>query len=211
METRDRLVHALTLDDVDEVERVHRAAFPHAALTQLGKEAVCRYYRWLLTGPHEMYACGARVDGVLAGFCFGGIAPTAMPDFVRNNGVLLSRKLAMRPWLIVDPMFRHRLQRGFQALFRRRRVPLAPMPDGRKRPYDILSIAVHPDWQGEGIGRLLMLEAQATARQNGFHVMTLMVHTDNEQAIGFYESLGWRKLLMNGAWRGNMENWLTDR
>jgi ribosomal protein S18 acetylase RimI-like enzyme len=34
-----------------------------------------------------------------------------------------------------------------------------------------------------------------------------MVNTDNEQAIAFYEGLGWKKHFMSGAWRGNMELW----
>ena len=50
-----------------------------------------------------------------------------------------------------------------------------------------------------------MHEAESIARQNGFHVMTLMVNVDNVQAIGFDGTLGWQKLYRKGAWRGNME------
>jgi ribosomal protein S18 acetylase RimI-like enzyme len=165
----------------------------------------------VLTGPHEIYAHGAFRDGRLVGFCFGGIAPTAMPGFLRQNTGLLAKRLVTHPWLVADPMFRHRLQRGLQALFARKTAVVQTPPSARKRPYDILSIAVDPAAQGLGIGRSLMERAQAAARQNGFQVMTLMVNTDNDQAIRFYESLGWERLLMKGVWRGNMENWLVPR
>lgn len=198
----------LQLQDIDAIVEIHCAAFPRAALTQLGKEAVGRYYRHLLVEEYEIYAHGARIDGRLAGFCFGGIAPTAMRTFLRQNRGLLWRRLIVRPWLVADPLFRQRVARGFSVLLRRREQPLPErLPDGRRRPYDILSIAVDPRRQGGGLGKLLMQRAQATARQNGFHVMTLMVNTDNEQAIAFYESLGWKKHFMSGVWRGNMELW----
>jgi ribosomal protein S18 acetylase RimI-like enzyme len=208
METCQRSVSSLRPDDIEGVVSVHCAAFPQAALTQLGKEAVGRFYRSLLLSPHEIYAFGARVDGRLAGFCFGGIAPTAMPNFLRQNRGLLARRLMLRPWLVIDPMFRHRLARAFSAILGKRPPVIAStLPDGRRRPYDILSIAVDPRNQGQGVGKALMERAQATARQNGFHVMTLMVNTDNKQAIRFYESIGWKKLLSKGVWRGNMELW----
>lgn len=213
METRERPVATLGLDDVDSVAAIHCAAFPRSALTQLGKEAVSSYYRWVLTGPYEIYAHGIRSDKALAGFCFGGIAPTAMTGFLRRNSGLLASRLVTRPLLIVDPIFRHRLQRGIQTLLRakRRSQPAAPVSTALKHPYDILSIAVNPSYQGMGFGKTLMEHAQTTARQNGFHVMTLMVNTDNEQAIAFYESMGWEKLLMKGVWRGNMEKWFGSR
>ncbi len=203
----------LGLDDVEAVTSIHCKAFPRSALTQLGKKAVSRYYRWVLTGPHEIYAHGIRRGEVLAGFCFGGIAPNAMPGFLRNNKGLLASRLVVRPWLIVDPIFRDRLQRGIQTLFRTRRHSgaAAPVNTTLKRPYDILSIAIDPGYQGMGLGKILMERVKATARQNGFHVMTLMVNTDNGSAIAFYESIGWEKLLMKGVWRGNMENWLIPR
>jgi ribosomal protein S18 acetylase RimI-like enzyme len=181
-------------------------------LTKLGEEAVRRYYRWLMQGPHDMYALGAVLDGELAGFLFGGVAPDAIPGFLRQNRALLAGRLAVRPWLLADPLFRDRASRAVRALTGPRRTP-APVPavNARKRPFDVISVAVDPRAQGEGIGKRLMHEAESIARRDGFHVMTLVVHVDNAQAIGFYESLGWEKLMRNGEWHGNMERWFVPR
>jgi GNAT superfamily N-acetyltransferase len=68
-------------------------------------------------------------------------------------------------------------------------------------PYDILSMAVLPDTQGTGVGKLLMNAAEGTARERGFSAMTLCVNIDNERGIRFYESCGWHKTQsMEGMW-----------
>jgi ribosomal protein S18 acetylase RimI-like enzyme len=208
METRQLILRSLDPSDLSAVATVHAAAFTDSILTKLGKEAVCRYYQWLLEGPHEMYAIGALLDGRLAGFLFGGIAPDAIPGFMRTNRGLLAQRLALRPWLVADPLFRDRIGRVVRNATRpHRSAPVAAAQAARKRPFDVISVAVDPRAQGEGIGKRLMREAESIARSNRFHVMTLMVHVDNRQAIGFYESLGWQKLLRQGSWQGNMELW----
>lgn len=208
METRQLILRSLLPSDLSAVAAVHAAAFPDSIMTKLGEEAVSRYYLWLLQGPHEMYALGAVLDGELAGFLFGGIAPDAIPGFMRANRAMLARRLALRPWLAADPLFRNRIGRAMLRMLRPyRSAPVTPAQAARKRPFDVISVAVDPRAQGGGVGKRLMREAEAVARANGFHVMTLMVHVDNRQAIGFYESLGWQKLRRQGKWQGNMELW----
>jgi [ribosomal protein S18]-alanine N-acetyltransferase len=60
---------------------------------------------------------------------------------------------------------------------------------GRKRPYEyeIHTIGVDPAYQGQGIGRALLNELLKYASGG---VIFLEVRTDNEAAIGLYESVG---------------------
>ena len=208
METRQLVIRRLQRDDLEAVAAVHLGAFSTSILTKLGKEAVYRYYRWLLEGPHETYVIGASVDGELAGFLFGGIAPDAIPGFLRDNRWLLTKSLLRRPWMVRDPLFADRLGRTLRMLAPKRaaRATASP-PNARKRPFDVISVAVDPRFQGEGIGKRLMGAAESLARSHGFHVMTLVVHGENHQAVGFYEALGWQKLHRGGRWSGNMELW----
>jgi ribosomal protein S18 acetylase RimI-like enzyme len=204
------MVRTIVAEDLSEIGAIHRAAFPASWLTALGAEAVRRYYAWQLGGPHDAYPIGAVLDGQLAGFCFGGVFPTAISGFVRRNMWFLTLRLIARPRL------------GFAALFQRRvraaAAAIALTPKARplvrspvKRPFDILSVAVHPRFQGRGIGKLLMDEARAVALRNGFSVMTLMVNPENAEAVRFYERIGWQRALMKGIWRGNMEYWLLGQ
>lgn len=51
-------------------------------------------------------------------------------------------------------------------------------------------VAVHPDWQGHGMGRSLVRVAARKARSAGAQVMLLNTQNDNRPAIGLYESEG---------------------
>jgi len=55
-------------------------------------------------------------------------------------------------------------------------------------------VAVHPDWQGQGIGRSLVRVSARKARASGAHVMLLNTQLDNACAIALYESEGFVRL-----------------
>jgi ribosomal protein S18 acetylase RimI-like enzyme len=191
-------IQALRPTSLGEVVEVHRLAFPNAVLTRLGAGAVRRYYEWQFVGPHDLVAVGARIDGGLVGFCFGGVFRGAVGGFVHRNRAYLIGRLLLRPWLVADPLVRDRVRVGRVALSRR--AGAVPPPAGGAaraggpRPFSILSIAVDPGWRGRGIGALLLARAEAEARQRGFERMNLTVHADNIAAIRLYERCGWRPL-----------------
>lgn len=54
----------------------------------------------------------------------------------------------------------------------------------------VLTIAVRPEWRGQGIGRWLLLHLLAEARQEGCDSVVLEVRPSNEAALRLYESLG---------------------
>jgi len=200
------IVRNLRRDDLGDVARVHANAFPSSWLTKFGTQAIRRYYTWQLEGPHEIYPIAVTMHETFAGFCFGGVFPTAISGFVRRNLAFLILRAALHPTLFVQALGSRREAVG-RSLLAPARIPAATA----KRPFDILSIAVDPAHQGRGIGKLLMHEAQSLARRNGFTVMTLMVDPKNVAAVAFYEAIGWQKSLRNGGWRGNMECWLQLR
>ena len=61
----------------------------------------------------------------------------------------------------------------------------------RRSHVRLLAIALAPEWQGRGAGRLLMERLLAWADQwAGVLRIELNVHVDNERAIALYRSLG---------------------
>ena len=56
----------------------------------------------------------------------------------------------------------------------------------------IYSVAVDPRWRGRGIGRRLVLAAEADARRRGCTGVALEVREDNAGARALYEDLGYR-------------------
>ena len=55
-------------------------------------------------------------------------------------------------------------------------------------------VAVHPDWQGNGMGRSLVRVAARKARDAGARVMLLNTQLNNEPAMRLYESEGYVRL-----------------
>jgi len=56
--------------------------------------------------------------------------------------------------------------------------------------YDLGSIYVHPERQGEGVGSRLLAEVEARARDEDYDTLRLVVMADNDAARGFYEARG---------------------
>jgi len=62
------------------------------------------------------------------------------------------------------------------------------------RGWLISNVAVHPDWQGQGIGRALMEAAVDYARENSAAWIVLQVRDNNRAARALYESLGFQSI-----------------
>lgn len=58
----------------------------------------------------------------------------------------------------------------------------------------ILNVAVHPDYQGKGIGKALVKTVDDFAVENNLAFVTLEVRPSNEKAISLYESFGFKKV-----------------
>lgn len=55
----------------------------------------------------------------------------------------------------------------------------------------IANIALHPDFQGQGIGGLLMKYAENVAKEHGLFIMHLATHILLSENISLYTHLGW--------------------
>lgn len=54
----------------------------------------------------------------------------------------------------------------------------------------ILNLCVHPDWQGQGLGRKLIQHMLKLARQHGAETAFLEVRKSNQAALALYDGLG---------------------
>ena len=55
----------------------------------------------------------------------------------------------------------------------------------------IANVAVHPEHQGQGLGKGLMQHAEEEARQLGYKELRLATHVALEENIVLYQYLGW--------------------
>jgi ribosomal protein S18 acetylase RimI-like enzyme len=204
-------LRAVTADDLRAVTHIHCAAFPASAITALGEEAARRYYLWQLEGPHDVTAFGAFHGIEMAGFYFGGVFQGALSGFLARERSYLAWRVVTHPWLVLNPLFRERLGMGLRVLRKKLwpkkpAAPARPAPENtRVRQFGILAIAVHPDFQGLGVGQALMAHAESAARAQLFPQMQLSVALSNQSGIRFYERLGWQRVFTRDhEWKGEM-------
>jgi ribosomal protein S18 acetylase RimI-like enzyme len=162
-------------------------------LTRLGKEAVRRYYEWQLAGPHDYEFIGMFDNGILQGYAVGGISRGAMSGFLKQNRAFLVCEVLKRPWLLLGKEFRHRIVVGLRALVPKPRPRNAGSLKSPARSFGILAIAISPEFQGKGIGKLLMDYLEIAATKRGFSRMHLTVASGNKNAIAFYHRLCWKR------------------
>jgi ribosomal protein S18 acetylase RimI-like enzyme len=62
------------------------------------------------------------------------------------------------------------------------------------KPLFVDELAVHPDWNGRGIGGFVLEQLQHIARVRGLTHLVLEVAENNENALGWYRKRGFRKL-----------------
>jgi len=207
-------IRNIATEDLDGIARIHRASFDDRALTQLGKGAVQRYYHWLLTGFSEVYPiCAETIEGELAGFCFAGVYAGSFSGFLRANKWYLAGNMLVRPWLLLNPLIREQAKLALRTFKRLLKHRDRNEDENRKKPsikikiganFGILSIAVDPTFQRQGVGELLMVEIEKKASVNDYSQLHLSVHPENLPAVKFYEKMGWQRALTDGKWEGKM-------
>ena len=69
-------------------------------------------------------------------------------------------------------------------------------------PADLLTIAVLPDFRGQGIAQSMLAELESWAKEKGATEVILEVDTKNESAIRLYEFAGYEKISTRANYYG---------
>lgn len=207
-------VRKIRKDDLPEIVRIHSKSFSDRALIKLGKEAVRRYYVFLLDEfPLSEPICATNQEG-LVGFCFAGVYSGSFSGYIRKNLLFLLGRVLTRPWLIFSQLFRELgapVLHVLKKIVRRRngKKPSKPRLHSDNdslsiNQWGVLAIAVDPAYQRQGIGDLLMGSVEEHALKLGIDHLDLSVHPANTPAVKFYEKLGWEKIQTSTQWDGKM-------
>ena len=70
------------------------------------------------------------------------------------------------------------------------------------------SVYVSNDYQGKGIGKLLLKELIAAAKEQGIHTMIAVIDSENQNSVDFHEKFGFETvgLIKESGWK--FERWL---
>ena len=169
-------------DNVIGIVNVHMRAFPSFFLTFLGPRFLKEFY-----GSFLVDEAGVGFVAIEDGEVLGAIVGPIVPDGYFKR--LLKRRwwafcIASLGAVIKKPTVIPRL---FRAVFYRGESP----QNGPKLSL-LSSIAVSPDAQGKGVGRLLVSRWLKEIQKKGSHGAFLTTDSENNEAVnGFYQNLGW--------------------
>ena len=187
------------LEDVPEIAKLHRVAFPGYFLTHLGQDFLELFYAEFVTRGDSycvVAADGNQVVGLVAGTAN---AKLHHRTFYRRNFIRVVRIVLTR--FFKDAHVRREIgkraihiQIALEALLSRNKQKGSSQTDASGKstvPSRLLSIAVHPDYRGQNIASELTSHFLRLLRNDGVSRVGLSVRSDNMSAIRFYEKDGW--------------------
>jgi len=169
------IVRDMRRDDLADVVRIHRAAFPNFFLSFLGPRFLVEFYGAVMRDGIALVA----VDDDIIGFVAGVPEPRG---FYRK---LVRRRFAPIALALVPAIVRR--PATIAKVMRRARQRTAEEREG----VELMSLAVDPARQSRGAGRALV---QAFAGRAGGRALWLTTDSvENDRVKSFYESLGFAK------------------
>jgi ribosomal protein S18 acetylase RimI-like enzyme len=175
-------IRSMRSSDVESVVAIHLEAFQGFFLSELGERFLRELYVGILQDPSGI-AFVYEKDGILVGFVAGSASPSG---FYRR--LLVKRwwrfGLASMGAVLRQPGIIPRLLRAFN-------TPNNPMPS--EDCGTLMSIAVSPKIQGQGIGKELVKVFINESRQRGLKAVNLTTDKVNNDAVNkFYQRFGFR-------------------
>jgi ribosomal protein S18 acetylase RimI-like enzyme len=204
--------------ELTRIAAIHADQLPDGFFVRFGPRFLARYLGTFVAGPYAT-ALSVGPPGSPSGFVVGTVDnPRHYRWLVRNGGPLARSgfvALIGRPGLAYQ-LVRTRGRRYARSVLRqlRRRSgtrggtprterPGGPVPEVTPVVAVLTHVAVAPDAQGTGLGRVLVEAFVAHARARGADEVRLITHA-HTRAPGFYRRLGWASLGERSASDGSL-------
>lgn len=161
-----------------ELVEMHSTTMP-TLLSELGRPFVEKYYLAGLCAENAIGFGAVDVKGEIVGWVFGSDDPSK-----------LNQQLTKPPsWFLFNIL---------KAMIRSPRLGITLLQSARTQPGNSLEpgqleltyIGIHPEIQGQGIGRQLIDRFIDKARERGYSQVALSVESENLPAIGLYKKIG---------------------
>lgn len=176
------IIRKATINDVDTIVEIHLNAFEGFFLTSLGAEFL-RFYYSCFVRSNETVTMIAEDNGVIYGFSASSkFCKGFNSRLIKSNLIafgLLSFKL-----LLIKPISLLRLVKNLS----KKGENVIDNEDYA----ELYSIGVCKSAQGKGVGKMLLLKSEQVMKEEGVTRVSLTTDFDNnEQAVGFYHSMGY--------------------
>ena len=171
-----------TINDVDAIVDIHIDAFKGFFLTSLGP-AFLKFYYSCFVNSDETVTMVAEEDGTIYGFAAATMKCKGFNSRLIKNNLLSFGVLSLK-MLFTTPGAMLRLVKN-----------LTKKGEGVEDNEDyaeLYSIGVNKAAQGKGVGKKLLAASELEMKVSGVKRVSLTTDYDhNEQALGFYHSMGY--------------------
>lgn len=179
------IIRTATRKDIDAIVKIHQLAFPGFFLTSLGSYFLCTYYRCMCKSKEAATLCAIE-DGKIVGFSATALISSGF------NTRLVKKNPMQFIWialfvLITRPRAILRLTKNM--------TKKAQGIEDHGNYAELYSIGVLPEYQGKGVGKLLLAKTEELVSGHGQTRISLTTDkNDNEATIAFYKGSGYNVL-----------------
>lgn len=182
--------------DFSKIAQIHLKAFNGFFLSGFGEAVLRRYYRAIASFDGSVFFIEHDGDAVVGFVCGCGNPAQFNRQFVRNNTIELAWAAAKA--CLHDTSFLPRL------LTRGRDIGHFPQDSGT---ISLLSIAVAPEFSGQGLGKRLLHEFIAESAVRGYKKVYLTTDREgNDSVNGFYLGNGFHLIGYYDSGNGRIMN-----
>lgn len=173
-------------EDIPDIIKIHVSSFKDFFLTSLGDEFLKIYYKAYIKNPNALLLCIEDDSRNVVGF-----AAAAIDSVGFNKKLILYSPLAFLFISIKLILSRPRALLRLLKNFTKRNETIEDDGDYA----ELFSIAVSPNQQGKGIGKLLLASSEDYVRSKNIAKMSLTTdYYNNDKTIRFYQAMGYHEL-----------------
>lgn len=178
-------IRKATSEDVEAIISIHKQAFNDFFLTSLGDRFLKLYYSSFVSSDDGTVFCAVK-DGVIVGFSACSYTSKGF-----NYSLILKKPVefgleAFR-LLIRMPKALLRLVKNMK----KESKEISIKDDGLYA--ELYSIAVSPEYQGMGIGKLLLEVTEWDVKNHNSRISLTTDYYNNDTTIAFYRALGYEE------------------
>jgi len=163
--------------EVKEVAKLHIHRIQLGFLSKIGENFLIEFYEAMVQSEYGICLI-AKKDTKILGFIGGVIdLQTFYRNFIRKRGIKIS-------FILSNKLFKPQILYGIlENIFHLRK--LSKCSDLPKA--ELISVAVNSDYEGKGIGSLLLKAFLGELKRRNINSVKVHVGTDNKKALRYYK------------------------
>ena len=178
-------IRKATINDVDSIVEIHLDAFKGFFLTSLGSAFLKFYYTCFLKSSETVTMVAEEEDMVYGFSASTKVCKGFNSRLIKNN--LFTFGMLSLKMLFTSPKALIRLAKNL--------TKTGEGVEDNEDYAELYSIGVSKSAQGKGVGKKLLAASEEILKKEGVRRVSLTTDFDhNEQAVGFYHSMGYETL-----------------